>query len=269
MAGDFIQEVRNDTVIAREGPGSVMYMGIVAAPKYPPAPPSALPHERRGFPPAGVGEVLRVVITKQELQALRESLVYRDGKSVVVAAPVILRAYDAIPKRIRSVLDRVPESYGIGRHLGEIGVHRQISTMAAVVGDAQAGLEAQITLYSKVPLLDIGILVVGIEGDEKVLRAWLCEICRKRIGERVLCLSIADRIGEACHITRLHGPRRLDQVAKRRVDIFPISAADHRLAVSGGAPGKADTRGEVGFLRITQTGGNAGLARRQDGRRGD
>ena len=48
--------------------------------------------------------------------------------------------------------------------------------MAAVVGDAHTGLEAEITLDSKVPLLDIGILVVGIKRHEKVLRAWLGEI---------------------------------------------------------------------------------------------
>src|SRR5262249_21895912 len=157
-----------------------------------PPPPPPLPNDGRGVPPAGVGEVLGVVITKEELQALRESLVHRDGKSVVVATPVILRAYYPVPKRVRSVLERVPKSYGICRYLGEIGVHRQIRTMAAIVGDAQTGLEAQITLDGEVPLLDIGILVVGIKGHEKVLGAWLCEICRERIGERVLGPSIAD-----------------------------------------------------------------------------
>src|SRR6058998_2637001 len=88
MAGDFIQEVRNDTVVAREGNAPVIDIGIVAITDL----SAALTHERRGVPPAGVGEVLGVVITKEELQALRHALVYGDGKTVVVAAPEILRA---------------------------------------------------------------------------------------------------------------------------------------------------------------------------------
>src|SRR5262249_7045779 len=151
-----------------EGHMSVIDIGIVATTEYAPAPSPALTHERRGVPPTGVGEVLGVVITKEELQAPRDSLVHRDGKSVVVATPVILRAYYPVPKRVRSVLECVPKSYGVCRYLGEIGVHRQIRTMAAIVGDAQTGLEAQITLDGEVPLLDIGIPVVGIKGHEKV-----------------------------------------------------------------------------------------------------
>ena len=210
-----------------------------------------------------------MVITEEELQALRHALVYGDGKTVVVAAPEILRADYSIPKRVRTVLDRVAKSYGICRHLGQIGVYRQISTMAAIVREAQTGLEAQITLDGEVPLLDIGIPVVGIKGHQKVLRAWQGEICRERIGERVLRLSIRDRIGEACHVTRLDGPCRLDHVAKRGDDIFSVSAADHGFAVPGGAPGKADTRSEIRFYRITQAVREAGLARCQDGRRGN
>src|SRR5262249_7585382 len=247
-AGDFIQEVRNDTVVAREGHASVIDIGMVEITGY----AAALTHERSGVRPAGVRKVLGVVITEEKLQAFRQALVDGDRERVVVATPASRHIIYRIPKRVRSAPDRPGKSYGVGRHLVEILAQRQIGSMAAIVGNAQTGLEAEITLDGEVPLLDIGIPVVEIVGLAKVLRARLGEICREGIRERVLCLSILDGIGEAGHVTRRHAPRSQDRVAKRRVDIFSVSTAEHRLAVRGGAPGKANTGSEVRFLRITQ-----------------
>src|SRR5262249_13168515 len=86
MAGRFIQEVRNDTMVAREGYVSVIEQGMVAIL----ALAAAFTHERRGVPPAAVGKVLGVVITKEELQAFRHALVDGHSKSVVVAESRIL-----------------------------------------------------------------------------------------------------------------------------------------------------------------------------------
>src|SRR5437667_12209709 len=107
MAGSFIQEVRNDTMVAREGHASVIDIGIVEVTGL----AAALTHERRGVPPAGVGKVLGVVITKEELQALRHALVYGDSKRMVVAAPAILHIYQRIPERVRSARARLVKSY--------------------------------------------------------------------------------------------------------------------------------------------------------------
>ena len=120
MDGRFIQEVRNNTVVSGERHAPVIDIGMVTITDL----SAAFTHERRGVPAAGVGEVLGVVITKEELQAFRHALVYGDRKSVVVATPAILRTYYPIPKRVWSVLERLGKSNGIGGHLGEIFDHR-------------------------------------------------------------------------------------------------------------------------------------------------
>src|SRR2546427_3118649 len=97
-----------------------------------------------------------------------------------------------MPERIRSARFRLVKSNAIGPHLVGIGGHRQVAAMAAIVGNTQPCLEAEITLDSEVPLLDIGILVVESIRVNELLRARLGDICRKRTGERVLCPSIRD-----------------------------------------------------------------------------
>src|SRR5437773_11956379 len=95
MAGRLIQEVRNRTMVPREGHASVIVVGIVVITGL----EAALTRERRGGPPAGVGKVLGVVITKEELQALRHALVYGNGKRVIVAARAIFHVGQRIPER--------------------------------------------------------------------------------------------------------------------------------------------------------------------------
>src|ERR1041385_3746170 len=119
MAGNVIQEVRNKTVVAGEGHAPVINIGMVGITDL----SAALTYERRGVPAAGVGEVLGVVVAEEELQAFRHALVYRDCKCVVVAARTVLRTYNPIPKRVRSVLDRLCKSHGVGGHLVEIFGH--------------------------------------------------------------------------------------------------------------------------------------------------
>src|SRR5207249_11173968 len=74
-AGDFIKEIRNHAMVAREGDLSVIDIGIVATTEYAHTPSPALARERRGVPAAGVGEVLVVVVTAEDLQVLRHGVV--------------------------------------------------------------------------------------------------------------------------------------------------------------------------------------------------
>src|SRR5206468_11327803 len=103
MAGDLIQEVRNRTMVAREGHAAVIVVGIVVITGL----EATLTREGRGGPTAGVGKVLGVVITKEELQALGHALVYGDGKRVIVAARAIFHVSQRIPERIRSARFRL------------------------------------------------------------------------------------------------------------------------------------------------------------------
>ena len=133
-----------------------------------------------------------MVIAEQELKALRHALVDRNRKRLVVAATGVLHVDQRIPERIGCVRTGFVKSYGIDRHLVGIRRHGQIRTVAAVVGNAHTGLEAEIALDGEVPLLDVGIFVVKGVGQVKVLGAGLGKICRERVGERVLCLVILD-----------------------------------------------------------------------------
>src|SRR5580704_3445514 len=159
-------------MVPSESHPSVIEIGIVevaglAAP---------LTHEGGWIPAAGVGKVLGMVIAELELAALGEALVDGDGERFVVASAAILHVYQRIPDRVRRVGTRRGKSNGIRRHLVWIGGYREIVAVAAVVGDAQAGLKAEITLDGEVPLLDVRIFIVERVGQIEVLGARLSEI---------------------------------------------------------------------------------------------
>src|SRR6516164_5741548 len=124
-----------------------------------------------------------IYVAGRELQSLREAFRERDRGRMVVAYSSVRFDGRITDRRIWNLRAHCGIADSILRHLIYVRQVAQLGSAAAVICQTQTGTEPEIALDSKIPLLDVRILIVQVHQVREALGAWLRQVGRERVRE--------------------------------------------------------------------------------------
>src|SRR5262249_39439188 len=151
-------------------------------------------------------------------------------------------------------------SDSILRHLIYVRKVAQLGSVAAVIGQTQTGIETEIALDRKIPLLDVRVFIVQVHQVREALRPRLRQVGRERVWEIQRGLSAPERLIVGPVVGSRQSPAQARDPAQQSFKVPAVASSNDRTVVREWTPSESNARSKIGFLRIAHRLRNAGLS---------